>query len=375
MDLIQSMGFSMPMFASLICCVLLGTYYRNSDEYLQRKLIIIIFFTYIAACMCWFGIILYVVSYDAFVWFNTFFFLASMLYQVLLYHFMFIIAGTGNRRKFNAAHYVVPTVLAMVMGIWSLLTPYDIQYYIVESRGENAPGYLWYSRFFSSTIPIFIVYNILYSLLGLRQIRAYRREVVSYSADEQRASANWLYQLICLIWLTLPLSGITLFMHKSNFFNSILTVPGAFLPVFQYLLICYNLMAGNYIIISPPAEEEEQRSDRKEGATPLKRISFERYIRTKQPYLNPGLKITDICSDLGKNRTYLSGFINKTYGMNFSRYINRYRLKELDRLRSLPEYKQHSNMDLVLMAGFSCYRSYLRAKHDDDKSRILKVFE
>jgi len=37
--------------------------------------------------------------------------------------------------------------------------------------------------------------------------------------------------------------------------------------------------------------------------------------------------------------------------------------------------KGKSNIDLVLMAGFSSYRSYLRVKKEEDKERVLKGFE
>ena len=46
--------------------------------------------------------------------------------------------------------------------------------------------------------------------------------------------------------------------------------------------------------------------------------------------------MTDLVEDLDVNRTVLSAFINQTYGMNFNRYLNRFRLRELDRLRSHP---------------------------------------
>ena len=38
--------------------------------------------------------------------------------------------------------------------------------------------------------------------------------------------------------------------------------------------------------------------------------------------------------DLFSNRTYISAFINREYGVNFNRFINNYRLKEVERLRS-----------------------------------------
>ncbi len=374
MEIIQAVGFSMPLVAAMVCCAILAIHYRTgNNESARSRLTLLMIFTLIMAVFCWSGIVLYVISYDGFVWFNTLFFLALMLDQVLLYHFMFIITGTGNRLKFNKMHYAIPIALTLAMGIWSLLTPYEVQYYIVESRGENAPGYLWYSRFFSATVPIFIVCNIFYPLAGLLRVRRYRKEVVNYSADEQRASVSWLYQLVFLIWFTLPIASITLFVHKQDFFNSALTAVGAFLPIFQYIVICYNLVSGNYVIIQPPAKEEPDEGKRK--LKTIDRARFERYMKERKPYLNPGLKISDISADLGTNRSYLSAFINQEYGMNFSRYINRRRLEEIDRLRTNPQTAGETGIELVMRAGFSNFQGYLRVKNEEDRKNALKVFE
>lgn len=370
MDIIQVAGFSLPMLSALVCCVLMIMYRRGSSNTTQRRLAAIMILTYVTAVICWFGIIVYVADYDWFVWINTLFFFAMMLDQVLLCNFLYNITGTGKREKLHKLHYVIPVLLAVLMGVWSLLVPYEVQYYIVETRGEPAPGYLWYSRFFSATVPIFIIYNIIYPLLGLFRIKAYRREVVNYSADEQRASTGWLYRLIFLVWLTLPVASGVLFVHKSVFFSSPLTVLGAFLPIFQYLIICYNLMSGNYVIIQP-TETEESEGDGNAKAKKIDRKKFETYIREKKPYLNSKLKITDMCAELGTNRSYLSSFINSEYGMNFSGYINRQRLDELDRIRVAPENRNAAGIDLVLCAGFSSYRSYIRVKARDDASQTI----
>ncbi|MDR0506886.1 MAG: AraC family transcriptional regulator, partial [Dysgonamonadaceae bacterium] len=101
---------------------------------------------------------------------------------------------------------------------------------------------------------------------------------------------------------------------------------------------------------------------------------FARYLLEKKPFLNPQLRITDMAVDLCSNRNYVSAFINREYGMNFSRLINRCRLKELKRLRLSPEHADSTNMELVLAAGFSSYRSYLRVKSREDKAKILSEF-
>lgn len=372
-ETIQTMGFSMPLFTAIVCLVILLMYRQRSDEVNQHRLIWITVWANATAAVIWLVLTLYVVDYHGFVYMNTLFFFCLMLNQVLLYLLVYNITSTMGKRRIHPIHYVIPAFLAMAMGVWSLLTPYEVQYSIVESRGENVPGYVWYSRYFSATVPIFIIYNIVYPFLSFYRIRIYRQVVVNYSADESRASASWLYQLVFLIMLPLPLASATLFMHKSVMFSSWLTLVGAFLPTFQYLVICYNLMAGNYVIIQPSDEDIQVGTDGKKEA--FNRARLERYMREKKPYLNPKLKIIDLCTALGTNRSYLSAFINQEYRMNFSQYINSLRLKELDRLRISPPKGLDSNMELVLMAGFSSYRSYRRAKEKEDTSRVLKVFE
>ena len=67
--------------------------------------------------------------------------------------------------------------------------------------------------------------------------------------------------------------------------------------------------------------------------------------------------MTDLVEDLDVNRTVLSAFINRTYGMNFNRYLNRFRLRELDRLRSHPANQGKSVSSLIGQVGFKDFRT------------------
>ena len=60
------------------------------------------------------------------------------------------------------------------------------------------------------------------------------------------------------------------------------------------------------------------------------------------------------------NRSYLSRFINDTYGCGFNGYINRLRLKELKRLLQLPSNRGKTAVKLYAKAGFPDYQVYLR---------------
>ena len=134
----------------------------------------------------------------------------------------------------------------------------------------------------------------------------------------------------------------------------------------KHSALCYNMLIGNYVVISPEKRDHEK-------STRPSKIVFETYIRKEKPYLNPELKITDLTLPLATNRSYLSGFINKEYGMNFNCYINSLRLNELERLRRVHRNDGTSDTDLIYMAGFSSshgYRRFLKTRSTVEKEEI-----
>ena len=58
------------------------------------------------------------------------------------------------------------------------------------------------------------------------------------------------------------------------------------------------------------------------------RKTLEQWMRETKPYLNPNFKLMDLRAVLPMNRTYLSQFINDTYGCSFYQFANRYRIEE-----------------------------------------------
>jgi AraC-type DNA-binding domain-containing proteins len=98
------------------------------------------------------------------------------------------------------------------------------------------------------------------------------------------------------------------------------------------------------------------------GLVEIDKKVFETYFFKHKPYLNPNFRISDLIDPLQSNRTYISKFINRTYKMNFSSYVNHCRLREMERLLQLPMNKGKKMSEIIVQAGFSNYRNYLRAK-------------
>ena len=81
-------------------------------------------------------------------------------------------------------------------------------------------------------------------------------------------------------------------------------------------------------------------------------------MEQQQLYLNSELKLEDIASVLGLNRSYVSDCINSHTGDSFSQFVNGYRIEYAKQvLRSQPDTKVTS---LYLVAGFSSEQSFYR---------------
>ena len=341
--LMEAFAFSAPIISALVCMVMmLMNALRHKRNTQERKLRLFLALTYLVTSLGWLGMVFYSVSPRIFAYYCTVFLLTLMLDQVLIYRFVSIITSTGKRRRFNRLHLIVPLCFTAVSVVGDF------------------------------TVPVFVVYNTLYPLLNLRNIRRYRKFVVNYSSDACHTSLGWLATVQILILVTVPLPFAALLTGIPSVAFSYFAWLGA-LPYFlNYLILCYNLLNDNYLVI-PSEEMAEDAADATSMA--IDRKYFERYLRECKPYLDPRLRITDMAAELNTNRTYLSGFINKEYGMNFSRLVNRLRLQELDRLRLSSRYSERNNMDLVLKAGFGNYRNYLRVKTEEDRLAVLRVFE
>lgn len=207
---------------------------------------------------------------------------------------------------------------------------------------------------------VFFIYNTLYP--GAKPpehipLQAVHRRLLVGGAAYLLGLAGLAVQVFILVCVPVPLAGLLLDMET---FSSSYFVWLGVLPTFVfYMMLCYNMLDKNYLIVQPEALKTE---DMPPDLPALDRKRLERYLREKKPYLDPKLRITDLAAGLSTNRSYLSAFINKEYGMNFCRLINRCRLMALDRLRVSPANAGKTNMELVLMAGFSGYRNYLRVK-------------
>ncbi len=101
------------------------------------------------------------------------------------------------------------------------------------------------------------------------------------------------------------------------------------------------------------AEGSEQSADEESIAT-----AFERWIETKE-YLDQGITIQRVASEIHTNRTYLSAYINSQYNMNFREWVTSRRIDEAQRI--LAAERDAMISDVAQRVGFASVASFSRA--------------
>lgn len=371
-QLLTIMGFATPLVSGVICLVVMGLFLRDSQTPLERKISWLVIAELAACVCCWISLLAFAVEPALFVKIKAPFYLCVLYAQVTTYHYLFSLTGTGEKEQFNPVHYIIPVLITLTLFVWSLFVPQEVKLHLVGRYGNYPEGYRAFSYLFNSNQYTFIIYNVFYLVLGLRCIVRFRKALEEYSADEGHSSVRWLRTLIYVALSTLPLSFIPAVIGVNQLVGTFVAFVPTLLIVFKDVILVYNTVAGNYVVIEPVASAEDSGGELENGNRP-DRQRFERYMHTHKPYLNPRLRITDITEPLGTNRTYLSAFINGTYGMNFNRYINRLRLREVERLRVNPDYTTISGLELVQKAGFANFNAYLRIKEEEDRRTTLPL--
>lgn len=160
-----------------------------------------------------------------------------------------------------------------------------------------------------------------------------------------------LFACLCIIYFLL---NIVFLKIPVIYFSGIISLN--LLSFLLYSVLSYNIFTNNYSISIKISNISIQEESNPCGS--IDQMRFEKYVKEHKPYLNSELKMSDFTKYVGTNRTYLSHFINKNYGMNFRAYINMLRLEEFRELKSSLHHKGLSEEELVYMAGFKSYKSY-----------------
>jgi len=392
-----------PVFSSLFAILIL--LFAISSSYKKTQKIHYHLMAYFGAVFfSWSSAVLYFYIPIVYVYVNWFSMLVFMLMQIFFYGFIFEVTRTNAQEDISRLNYVLPVILSLALLIISLITPVSDQLNVIRSKAAYCGGskLFFYANY--SKIPFRIAFILTYSAMGFKRLFRYHRFIRNYSSNEEKNSLRWVSILLFYSMMIALTPLLKLGASRDEMVYSPIAIVFVFALLSQYAYICLHAIKKDCFINDLSAEARAPRSKRTidwpqtakpavnfpnifldemitdtidttdeaidEDISPypkknlLSRDSFDAFMRTEKPYLNADLRITDLVDILHVNRTYISSFINKEYGENFSVFINKYRIQEYNLLRQMPEYSKLSKAELAEMAGFNSYRSFIRTKNN-----------
>ena len=356
-----------PVFSAVACGILVGFSYGDCLSRKERSLKGILLAYLFFSALGWYVSYCYQFRPTLFTWLHVACLLSYTLPAILFYRIIRFLTRKGQPERFSPLHFLAPGLLAAAMFVWSLFVPFDVQLEIVRSKAEVFPqGYELYARFFTSKPLLRVIFGIVYYILTIAALIHYFRKATGRDTLV-RKPAGWVLFLIGISLASLLSSLLPSFMPRSKIFLSVWTFIVSLSIAAQHVLLSYHILRRKYLLYAIHVREPDDRpkalhrSACRHYSGKISRQRLESYFRHEKPYLKPDYKITDLVEAMDVNRSVLSAFINQTYGVGFSRYLNRWRLRELEQLRAQPANRDKTISALIGQTGFGEYRKYARA--------------
>lgn len=343
---------SAPFFSAFTWGLILLLSFKDSltikEVRIKRTLLSFFFFSAIG----WASIFIYAFLPQYFIYINSLAYLSLLIGPILFYKFIRVITIQNSNNRYSWLHFISPLLISTTLFIWSFFVPADVQHSLVLGRGVVYPGWEVYSRFFLSKPIIRVVFTFVYMVLSFKCLYKdyYRIRPNQENADQIK---HWLILLMAFTVTLFLASLVPLLSTRSDILRSAIYSIMVCFFICQHIVLTYMVIGRKFFTLI---------TVRTFSKNLLSKNRLERWLRKYKPYHDPDLKLADLADSLHMDAGKLSRFINSTYGMTFSRYINQHRLKEVQRLGRLPSNTGKSLRELVKMAGFSSYRSYVRVK-------------
>ncbi len=346
--------------------------------------------------------------------------LVFMITQVLFYRFIFEVTRTNEQEEISNFNYLFPVILSFLLLIVSLITPVTEQLNVILSKGiyNGGPKLFFFLNY--SKISFRLIFSLGYAILEVKRLLRYQKFIRNFSSNEEKGSLRWVSTLILFSILLVLGPLLKIIGSRDEMAYSPIAIFFVMSLLYMHAYICLHVIKRDRFIIDLSNEtdmvytqnfikrnshatfhltnyeklnsvEIEKETDftiseictefqpvsvglsnktGEEEMSPylkkniLNRDSFDAFMKVEKPYLNADLRITDLVDMLHVNRTYISSFINREYGVNFSAFINRYRLLEYNELKENPKYSKISKSEMAEMVGFNSYRSFQRTEKE-----------
>ena len=298
--------------------------------------------------------------------------LSANLISLFLLHgiFLYLYASRiiSKQIKFNKKKllHLLPFVAFNLYIVGALFFPYTANKIRIHNVHANVqPPYLFL---------FFLILTLLsgpfYFILTLNRLKRHNINIFNNFSSTEDINLEWLRKLVIvfgIIWTSLII--IPVIHHVFNLFSMGFCTDGLFLALSVFVILIGYFGLKQKIIFGNEYEQQAISIEGKikysgstlkedEAVKYIKQLN--KYIQLEKPYLNPGLTLTQLASDLNISPHHLSQIINEHFNMNFFEYTNQFRVEEVKSRINNPKFESFSLLGIALDSGFNSKSAFNR---------------
>lgn len=243
---------------------------------------------------------------------------------------------------------------------WYLLAPAVVYFLLrfywfsiaVKENSYRITEVVVNSNFFRIHEYFFLFFTLLVGIASLRFLHKNENVIPAKST----LALNWLkkftWVFISITFIDILLYSSDLIIHSGNesfgFYYATLIINGAFIYWIGFIGFTKSKLFFNNFKFASNISATQTEID----------IKLKQVIEEKKIYLNSNLSLSELSRTIGISSKDLSKYMNDSLGMNFSEYINLYRIEEVKKLMVSKDSSKYTLISLAEKAGFSSKSSF-----------------
>lgn len=216
---------------------------------------------------------------------------------------------------------------------------------------------------------IFVVQVPMCVIYGGSHIRNYHKKIREFYSSTEGRELGWLNRMLFLLFFTGVISVLAGILGREYFDDNpvVLMIPSLLFSTMLFYIGYtgyihkFSVVDFNFDNIDKGSNEDV--NDTHHGIQDKTRDKLQSDIvdlfEKKQFFKRTDLRITDVSSELGTNRSYVSAVVNTIYNSNFTDFVNHYRVEYAKKLLKAEE--NHILDYIAEESGFASVNSLLRA--------------
>lgn len=362
--MIQEIAVLTPLYVTIFWALVFinSSRRKNRAKFFLGFFMSVCFYLYLGHSLFFLG------KFNEYLFYDPVYITASLLVYPMYYQYIRLLTRDDAFRLSYFKHYI-PAFIFCVSGFILHLgirdgVHTDIESYFRASYRFPDPngGYFASQVYYFLHRLVFASQVFFYFTGGYRLIRSHRERILNFYSNQEDRNIIWVTVIFVSLVLTALMSFSFNIIGKFQFYSGegTLLLPSL---IFSSLIFILGFLANGQDQLVREislADHSEQEREQRQNAPEDIRKKLEALLERDKIYLNPDLNIWDISSRLGTNRTYISGYINRNYGQNFSMFINRYRVEEAKLMLQNPDMDIFSLEAIGEKCGFGSYNNFMR---------------